>query len=164
VVDVQPSSTQAEPVVDAMRSTAADAHLPSTLAVHFTGSLPSAVDNQSAQAGAERRTQLLSNLVILVMLVVVFRAVLAPLVTLLPAVLVLQIAGRLVAETSKAGLQVSTVTQIMLTVLLLGAGTDYGLFLILRVARSWPAAPTRTWRSSGPPGTWASRSPSRPAR
>jgi RND superfamily putative drug exporter len=67
------------------------------------------------------------------MLVLVFRAVLAPLVTLLPAVLVLQIAGRLIAETSKAGLQVSTVTQIMLTVLLLGAGTDYGLFLILRV-------------------------------
>jgi RND superfamily putative drug exporter len=133
VVDVQSSSTQAEPVVDAMRSTAADAHLPSTLTVHFTGSLPSAVDNQTSQASAERRTQLLSNLVILVMLVVVFRAVLAPLVTLLPAVLVLQIAGRLIAETSKAGLQVSTVTQIMLTVLLLGAGTDYGLFLILRV-------------------------------
>src|SRR5919199_1396085 len=55
-------------VVDAMRSTAADAHLPSTLTVRFTGSLPSAVDNQSAQASAEQRTQLLSNLVILVML------------------------------------------------------------------------------------------------
>ena len=133
VVDVQPSSDQAEPVVDSMRSTASDAHLPSTLTVNFTGSLPSAVDNQSAQASAERRTELLSNLVILVMLILVFRAVLAPLVTLLPAVLVLQIAGRLIAETSKTGLQVSSVTQIMLTVLLLGAGTDYGLFVILRV-------------------------------
>jgi RND superfamily putative drug exporter len=163
VADVQPSSTQAEPVVDAMRSTAADAHLLSTLTVQFTGSLPSAVDNQSAQASAEQRTQLLSNLVILVMLVLVFRAVLAPLVTLLPAVLVLQIAGRLIAETSKAGLQVSTVTQIMLTVLLLGAGTDYGLFLILRVREELARGADAHLRSSGPHGTWASRSPSRPA-
>jgi putative drug exporter of the RND superfamily len=133
VVDVQPSSSQAEPVVDAMRATATDAHLPSTLTAYFTGTLPSAVDNQTAQASAERRTVLLSNLVILVMLILVFRAALAPLVTLGPAVLVLQIADRLVAESSKAGLQVSSVTQTMLTVLLLGAGTDYGLFLILRV-------------------------------
>ncbi len=133
IVDVQPSSSDAKPTVDAMRATAATAGLPAGLTVHFTGTLPSAVDNQSAQASAERRTEIFSNLVILVMLVLVYRTALAPLVTLVPAVLSLQIAERVVAEAASAGLKVSSVTQIMLTVLVLGAGTDYGLFLILRV-------------------------------
>jgi RND superfamily putative drug exporter len=72
-------------------------------------------------------------LIILVMLIIVFRAVAAPLVTLLPAIWVLLMSGAIIAEISKAGLQVSTITQTMLTVLLLGAGTDYGLFFIMRV-------------------------------
>ena len=133
VVDVQPSSPDAKPVVEAMRSTAAGAGLPARLVPHFTGTLPSAVDNQDAQASAERRTEIFSTLVILVMLVLVFRTALAPLVTLIPAVLTLEIAQRVVAQASSAGLQVSSVTQIMLTVLVLGAGTGYGLFLVLRV-------------------------------
>jgi RND superfamily putative drug exporter len=133
VIDVQPSSADAKPVVEAMRSTAAGAGLPAGLVPRFTGTLPSAVDNQDAQASAQRRTEIFSNLVILVMLVLVFRTALAPLVTLIPAVLALEIAQRVVAQASSAGLQVSSVTQIMLTVLVLGAGTDYGLFLILRV-------------------------------
>jgi putative drug exporter of the RND superfamily len=133
IVDVQTSSSDAKPTVEAMRSTAASAGLPAGVSVHFTGTLPSAVDNQDAQASAQRRTEIFSNLVILVMLVLVYRTVLAPLVTLVPAVLALQIAERVVAEAGSAGLKVSSVTQIMLTVLVLGAGTDYGLFLILRV-------------------------------
>jgi putative drug exporter of the RND superfamily len=106
-----------------------------TLASPFlppSGTPPSAVDNRNAQASAERRTEILSILVILVMLVLVHRAALAPLVTLVPSVLALQIAERVVAKAASAGLEVSSVTQIMLTVLVLGAGTGYGLFLILR--------------------------------
>ncbi len=67
------------------------------------------------------------------MLLIVFRAVLAPLVTLAPAVLVLALSAPVIAEASKAGLPVTDATQIILTVLVLGAGTDYGLFLIMRV-------------------------------
>jgi RND superfamily putative drug exporter len=63
----------------------------------------------------------------------VFRAVLAPLLTLAPAVLVTQLAGPVIAEASKAGLQVSSLTQILLLILVIGAGTDYGLFLVFRV-------------------------------
>ena len=70
---------------------------------------------------------------ILVLLLVVFRSLLAPLLTLIPAVLVTQLAGPVIAEASKAGLKVSSLTQIMLLVLTLGAGTDYGLFLVFRV-------------------------------
>ncbi len=133
VFNVLTSSTKAAPTVAAVRSTISHAGLPSGLSGYLTGQLPSAVDNQNSQASAQRLTEDLSILVILVMLVIVFRAAIAPLVTLLPAIWVLEISGHVIAEMSTAGLQVSTITQTMLTVLLLGAGTDYGLFLIMRV-------------------------------
>ena len=133
VINVLTSSTKASPTVAAIRSTIAHGGLPAGLTGYLTGQLPSAVDNQNSQASAQRLTENLSILVILVMLAIVFRALLAPLVTLLPAILVLEMSGRIIAEMSTAGLQVSTITQTMLTVLLLGAGTDYGLFLIMRV-------------------------------
>jgi RND superfamily putative drug exporter len=133
VFGVLTSSPDASSTVAAVRATISGAHLPSGLRGYLTGQLPTAVDNQNSQAGAQRLTEQLSNLVILVMLIIVFRAVLAPLVTLGPAVLVLQIASHVIGGMAELGLQVSTVTQTMLIVLLLGAGTDYGLFLILRV-------------------------------
>ena len=133
VFNVLTSSTKAAPAVAAVRSTISHAGLPSGLSGYLTGQLPSAVDNQNSQASAQRLTEYLSILIILVMLVIVFRAAIAPLVTLLPAIWVLEMSGRIIAEASTAGLQVSTITQTMLTVLLLGAGTDYGLFLIMRV-------------------------------
>jgi putative drug exporter of the RND superfamily len=133
VINVQTSSTDASPTVSAIRSTMSNSGLPSGLSAYLTGQLPSAVDNQNSQAHAQRLTEYLSILVILVMLVIVFRAVGAPLVTLVPAIWVLLMSAGVIAQASKAGLQVSTITQTMLTVLLLGAGTDYGLFFIMRV-------------------------------
>ena len=133
VFNVQTSSTDASPTVAAVRSTMSSFGLPSGLSSYLTGQLPSAVDNQNSQAHAQKLTEELTVLIILVMLIIVFRAVLAPLVNLLPAILVLTMSGRLIAGLSNVGLEVSTVTQTMLVVLLLGAGTDYGLFLIMRV-------------------------------
>jgi putative drug exporter of the RND superfamily len=132
VFNVLTSSEDASPTVAAVRATIG-AGLPPGLRGYLTGQLPTAVDNQNSQATAQRRTELLSDLVILIMLIIVFRSVLAPLVTLGPAALVLQISSHAIGGLSELGLQVSTVTQTMLVVLLLGAGTDYGLFLILRV-------------------------------
>jgi putative drug exporter of the RND superfamily len=132
VFSVLTSSPDASPTVAAVRATIG-AHLPSGLTGHLTGQLPTAVDNQNDQASAQKHTEELSDLVILLMLIIVFQAVLAPLVTLGPAVLVLQISGHVIGGMAGHGLQVSTITQTMLTVLLLGAGTDYGLFLTLRV-------------------------------
>jgi RND superfamily putative drug exporter len=42
-------------------------------------------------------------------------------------------AGPVIAESSHLGVQVSDLTPILLVVVLLGAGTDYGLFLIFRI-------------------------------
>jgi RND superfamily putative drug exporter len=63
----------------------------------------------------------------------VFRALLAPLVTLFPAALALVVAGPLIAEATHIGVQVSSLLQLLLVVIVLGAGTDYGLFLIFRM-------------------------------
>ena len=136
VINVLTSSTQASPTVTAIRGTMSDAHLPAGLSAYLTGQLPASVDNQNSQASADRLTQDLSILVILLMLIIVFRAVLAPLLTLGPAVLILLLSSRVIAQLSVAGLQVSTVTQTMLVVLMLGAGTDYGLFFIMRFRES----------------------------
>jgi uncharacterized membrane protein YdfJ with MMPL/SSD domain len=63
----------------------------------------------------------------------IFRSLLAPLITLVPAFLAVAVSGPLVAEAAHAGLKVSQLAQLMLIVLVLGAGTDYGLFLVFRV-------------------------------
>ena len=133
IFNVQTSSTDASPTVATVRSTMSGFKFPAGLSSYLAGQLPSAVDNQNSQAHAQKLTEDLSILIILIMLIIVFRAVAAPLVTLVPAIWVLFMSGGIIAEASKAGLQVSTITETMLTVLLLGAGTDYGLFFIMRV-------------------------------
>jgi len=132
-VAIAPSSSLARGVVGAIRAAVTSVRAPSGLALDLTGAIATNVDTQQASRGSQRQTQLFSILIILVMLLVVFRAALAPLITLGPAVLVLLLAGPVIAAASTAGLQVSSFTQIILTVLVLGAGTDYGLFLTLRV-------------------------------
>ncbi len=124
---------QARPIVDRIRNVFNTVPASSGLQLHLTGQLAAAVDNQQSSNNTLRNTQLYSVVFILLLLLVVFRALLAPLATLLPAGLVLILAGPVVAESSRLGIQVSDITQIMLSVLLLGAGTDYGLFLVFRV-------------------------------
>lgn len=124
---------QAQPIVDSIRHAFTRADTPPGLQLHLTGQLAAAVDNQRSSNNTLRNTQLYSVVFILLLLLVVFRALLAPLATLLPVGLVLVLAGPVVAESTKVGVQVSDITQIMLSVLLLGAGTDYGLFLVFRV-------------------------------
>ncbi|HEX3908922.1 MAG TPA: MMPL family transporter, partial [Mycobacteriales bacterium] len=106
---------------------------PPGLQTHLAGQLADQVDTQAASGSTNGQVEGLSVLFILVLLILIFRAPLTPLVTLVPAILVSAVAGRVVAEFTKVGLQVSSLSEIMLTVLILGAGTDYGLFLIFRV-------------------------------
>ncbi len=120
-------------VFAAMRRAVERAGAPTGLGIHFAGELAQQVDANAQQKHTQNLTQLLSILFIIALLLIVFRAVLAPLVTLAPAALSLVIAGPLIGEAAKAGLEVSSLTQIILIVIVLGAGTDYGLFLIFRV-------------------------------
>jgi RND superfamily putative drug exporter len=106
--------------------------LPAGLNAHLTGDLAAEVDQENANSSGRNKTELYSVILILILLLIVFRSLLAPIVTLLPAGLALAIAQPIIAEGTKAGIQVGFITQILLIVLLLGAGTDYGLFLVFR--------------------------------
>jgi RND superfamily putative drug exporter len=107
--------------------------MPSGLNVYLTGDLAAGVDAQNANQKGRNDTEMLTVVFILVLLLVVFRAVLAPIATLIPAGIALAISQPVIAESTKIGVQVSFITQILLIVLVLGAGTDYGLFLVFRV-------------------------------
>ncbi len=107
---------------------------PSGLSVHLAGAVAINVDQQSKSGSTDNQIQLLSIIFIIVLLLLVFRSLLAPLITLVPAVLsAVFISPPLVAEAAHHGLKVSPLAQILMILLVLGAGTDYGLFLIFRV-------------------------------
>src|SRR5664279_592659 len=124
---------EAQGVVDALRSTFTSTPTPAGLQIHLTGQLATQIDTVAASGSSQNQTQELSLLFIVVLLLLAFRAVLAPIVTLLPALFVLVLSGPVIAEATKIGVQVSSITQLLLIVLILGAGTDYGVFLVFRV-------------------------------
>ena len=108
--------------------------LPAGLEAHLSGQLATDVASNQQSAGQSKQIQDASFLFIIVLLFLIFRSALAPLVTLLPAALVLLLSGAFIGALGSVGaLQVSFFTQILLIVLVLGAGTDYGLFLVFRV-------------------------------
>jgi putative drug exporter of the RND superfamily len=127
------SDGPAQHLVAGLRHAIGASALPGGLHAHLAGPVPAQADASQAGQRTVSLGQDLSILFILALLLIVFRSVLAPLLTLAPAVLVAQLAGPVVGEASKAGLQVTSLTQIMLLILTLGAGTDYGLFLVFRV-------------------------------
>jgi len=123
----------AKNVIDGLRSQIAAAHLPSGLQVHLAGDLAVQVDQQKASGNTSNKVQGLSVLFVIVLLVLIFRSLSLAITTVLPPALSVTIAGPLVAEAAKHGLQVSPIAQLLLIVLVIGAGTDYGLFLVFRV-------------------------------
>jgi putative drug exporter of the RND superfamily len=124
-----PSKTLIDDLREAVRGVPA----PPGVQTNVAGQLADQIDVEAKSGNTGQRVQLLSVVFILVLLILIFRSPLAPLVTLGPAFLVTQLAGRIVAQLTHVGLQVSSLSQIMLIILVLGAGTDYGLFLIFRV-------------------------------
>jgi len=106
---------------------------PPGLAMHLTGGLATALDEQNQNGHIQTLTELLSVLFIVALLFLTFRALLAPLVALLPSAVALVAAGPIIAVSTHLGVEVSDLTPILLIVVLLGAGTDYGLFLIFRL-------------------------------
>jgi len=126
-------STEGNNLVAAIRQEMSDAHFGGGLQVHLTGEFPIVVDAQSAASYSRGLTEILSLAFILVILLVTFRALLAPLITLMVPALVLALADPLIAELTKAGLSVSVLAPAVLVAIVLGAGADYGLFLVFRL-------------------------------
>jgi putative drug exporter of the RND superfamily len=120
-------------LVNALRAKIASAGLPAGLQVHLAGDVAAAVDQQKASGNTGARVEQLSLLFIIILLILIFRSLTLALVTLIPPLLSFTIAGPLVAEAAEHGLQVSSLAEFLMIVLVLGAGTDYGLFLVFRV-------------------------------
>ena len=120
-------------LITGLRDAIAATALPGDLHAHLAGQVAAQTDAGQASQKAVNLGKDLSIVFIVALLLVVFRSLLAPLLTLAPAVLVTQLAGPVIGEASKAGLPVSYLTQFLMLILTLGAGTDYGLFLVFRV-------------------------------
>jgi len=125
--------TGTKTLVDDMRAAFDRAQLPADMQVHLAGMVATNVANQEQSNKTGSQIQSASILFIIVLLFIIFRSVLAPFVTLIPAALVLGLAGSFIGALGAHGLKISFFTQILLIVLILGAGTDYGLFLVFRV-------------------------------
>src|SRR6516225_5357685 len=125
-------SGQAATLIGAIRAKIAAAGLPVGLRAHLAGDLAAQVDTSAKGGSTANGVQNIAALLIIVLLVVIFRSLLAPLITLAPAFLAVTIASGAVGLAARQGMQVSSMAQILLIVLVLGAGTDYGLFLVFR--------------------------------
>jgi putative drug exporter of the RND superfamily len=120
-------------LVDNLQSALDRAAMPSHLHVELAGAIVTDVANNANSNKQGNAIQLFSILFIIILLLLIFRSVLAPFVTLIPPVLVLGLSGSFIGALGAHGLKISFFTQILLIVLILGAGTDYGLFLVFRV-------------------------------
>ena len=126
----QPDQTT---LVKNIREQIAKSAPPAGLQVHLAGQIAINVDQQTKSGNTGNQVELVSVIFILILLLLIFRSLLAPLITLIPAFFAVAIAGPLVGAAAEAGLKVSVIAQLLLIVLVLGAGTDYGLFLVFRV-------------------------------
>jgi putative drug exporter of the RND superfamily len=119
-------------VINALQATFAQAGAPRGLQIHLAGQAATNAANNASGNKATTRIGIYSILLIIVLLLIVLRSPVAALVTFVPSVVALLVSQRFIAGLGAAGLQISSVTQTLLVVLILGAGTDYGLFLVYR--------------------------------
>jgi RND superfamily putative drug exporter len=152
------NQTYGTDLINGLRAQIKQAHLPPGLTAHVTGSFAVQVDQQNASGNTGNKVQSLSILFVIGLLVLILRSFSLALVTVLPAVFSVAVAPPLVAEAAKHGLQVSPIAQLLLIVLIIGAGTDYGLFLVFRVREELRASGHDTGGEPYPgrTGTWSS--------
>ncbi|MGO8888668.1 MAG: MMPL family transporter [Streptosporangiaceae bacterium] len=127
------ATAQQASLVASLRDVIRSAGAPAGFSVHTAGPVATRVDTNATSTKTGGQVQLFSIIFVIALLVAVFRSALAPLIAVLPAVIVVLAAERLTAEAAVHGLGVSQIASLLLIVLVLGAGTDYALFLMFRV-------------------------------
>ena len=121
-----------KPVVAALEATFPKAGVPPGLQLHLAGQVADNAANNNSASKSMKKIGIFSVLLIIVLLLIVLRSPVAAVITFVPAGVALLVSERFIAGLGAHGLQVSSVTQTLLIVLILGAGTDYGLFLVYR--------------------------------
>jgi RND superfamily putative drug exporter len=127
------ATSQQASLVAGLRDVIRAAALPAGLAAHTAGPVATRVDTNATSGKTGGQVQWFSIIFVVALLMAVFRSALAPLIAVLPALVVVLVAERLTAEAAVHGLGVSQIASLLLIVLVLGAGTDYALFLMFRV-------------------------------
>jgi RND superfamily putative drug exporter len=129
----QADITHQKTLISNLERAIVDARPPPGLAVKLAGAVATNVAQQVSSQKTGNETQMFSFIFIILLLLVIFRSLLAPLITLIPAGVSLLVSTRLIGELGAHGLKISEITELLLIILTLGAGTDYGLFLVFRV-------------------------------
>jgi RND superfamily putative drug exporter len=137
------ATSQQASLVDSLRASIRATALTPGLDVHTAGQIATRVDTNATSGKTGGQVQWFSIIFVIALLMAVFRSALAPLIAVLPALLVVLVAERLTAEAAVHGLGVSQIASLLLIVLVLGAGTDYALFLMFRVREEMRARPDR---------------------
>src|SRR6266516_4491873 len=127
------AASQQATLVGQVRDAIRAAGPPPGFMVHTAGTVATRADTNATSGKTGGQVQWFSIAFVIALLVAVFRSALAPLIAVLPAIVVVLAAERLTAEAAVHGLGVSQIASLLLIVLVLGAGTDYALFLMFRV-------------------------------
>ena len=127
------ATAQQASLVSGVRDVIRAAGPPPGFSAHTAGPVATRVDTNATSTKTGSQVQWFSIIFVIALLVAVFRSALAPLIAVLPAVVVVLVAERLTAAAALHGLGVSQIASLLLIVLVLGAGTDYALFLMFRV-------------------------------
>ena len=133
-------------LIDNLRGQIARSGPPAGMQVHLAGQIAIQVDQQKQSGNTGNQVQGIAVIFIFLLLLLIFRSIVAPILTLIPAFFAVAISGPLVGAAAHAGLKVSQLSQLMLIVLVLGAGTDYGLFLVFRVREEMRAIEFQMWQ------------------
>ncbi|AEJ42429.1 MMPL family transporter [Alicyclobacillus acidocaldarius] len=105
---------------------------PKDAQVLFTGDTPIENDNINISMDGASKTAGVTIALVLVILLVVFRSIVAPFLTLLCIGLSYLLTTNLVAVLANVGLPVSTFTDTFLIAIIFGAGTDYSIIVLNR--------------------------------
>lgn len=108
---------------------------------YITGAI--AISQSTARAGQESADSTLwvTVVLVIVLLLVIYRSPVSPLLPLLAVVLAYIISQGIVGILGSLGMPISTYANVLLVVILFGAGTDYCLFLISRFREEMAVTP-----------------------
>ncbi len=156
--DVIGGDTALYAVATALRDSAAKSLAPSGLTVHVTGAGGFFADFVTAFSGIDGILLLVALGVVFLILLIVYRSPILPLAVLVSAVFGLSLAALVVFPLAQNGaISLSGQSQGILSILVVGAATDYALLLVARYKEelhdhdsTWSAMKV-AWRAAAPP-------------
>lgn len=145
-------------VVDDVRALVAEAFADDVWTAHVTGPAALSGDLSEAFAGIDGLLLLVAVVAVFLILIVVYRSIVLPVLVLLSSVAALCAAITVIYFMAKADwIQLNGQVQGILSILVIGAATDYSLLLVARYREELLAqtdrfaALSRAWRRSAPP-------------